>query len=262
MGETTGIAWTDSTWNPWYGCQKVTAGCDHCYMFREMERYGRDPETVQRSKTKFAEPLQWEKRLVAQAAGAQITPQRVFTCSWSDWFHPAADAWRDEAWAIIRRTPHLTYQILTKRPNRIARSLPADWGERGYPNVWLGVTVEANGTLWRTDFLRAVPAAIRFISYEPGIAPLVTGNGDALRLLTEVDWLIIGGESGGREARLFDLRWARDAIAAARSAGAAPFVKQLGSVWAREHKARDWHGGDWSEWPEPLRVREFPEATI
>lgn len=263
MGRETAIQWCDATHNFWSGCAKVTAGCDHCYAERLMQRFGRDFGTVTRAPAKrFGEPLAWEKRLVAQAAGMQIMPLKVFTCSMSDFFHPAADAWRDDAWAIIRQTPHLTYQILTKRPNRIARSLPADWGERGYPNVWLGVTVEANGTLWRTDFLRAVPAAVRFVSYEPGTAPLLTGNGDALRLLTGIDWLIVGGESGGHEARPFDLRWARDAVAAARTVGAAPFVKQLGSVWAREHKARDWHGGDWSEWPAPLRVREFPQAVL
>ena len=115
MAESTGIGWTDATWNPWYGCTKVSPGCAHCYMFREQIRYGRDPEVVTRSKTKFADPLKWTKG------------RMIFTCSWSDWFHPAADAWRPEAWEIIKRTPHHTYQILTKRPERIADNLPDDW---------------------------------------------------------------------------------------------------------------------------------------
>ncbi len=140
MGEITGIGWTDATWNPWYGCSKVSPGCAHCYMFRDMKRYGSDPEVVTRSKTKFDEPRKWK------------TPRRVFTCSWSDWFHEGADAWRAEAWAIVRDTPHLTYQILTKRPERIADHLPPDWGE-GYPNVWLGTSVENQRFAFRADIL-------------------------------------------------------------------------------------------------------------
>jgi protein gp37 len=260
MAEKTAIQWTDATWNPWRGCTKVTAGCDHCYMFRDQIRYGRDPEVVTRAApATFNAPLKWERDLVSQARGAAITPRKVFTCSWSDWFHPHADEWRPEAWNIIRQTPHLTYQILTKRPNRIKHTLPADWG-KGYPNVWLGATVESEGQDWRVQYLREVPAAVRFVSYEPGIDRLVTAYTQSARF-DGVDWLIIGGESGGREARPFRLDWARGAVRYCRDVGIAPFVKQLGTVWAREHKAKDWHGGDWSEWPEDLRVREFPTVT-
>src|SRR3990167_5422001 len=85
-------------------------------------------------------------------------------CSWSDWFHETADPWRDEAWDIIRRTPRLTYQILTKRPERIADHLPADWGPTGYPNVWMGVSVENYRFTWRLDILANTPARIRFLS--------------------------------------------------------------------------------------------------
>jgi protein gp37 len=96
----------------------------------------------------------------------------VFTCSWSDWFHEDADPWRDEAWEVIRAAPDLTFQILTKRPERIADHLPADWGD-GYPNVWLGVTIENRRFVDRADVLREVPAAVRFISAEPLLGPLV-----------------------------------------------------------------------------------------
>ena len=116
VSATTEIEWTEATWNPWMGCTKVSPGCAHCYMFREQRQYGRDPETVVRSKTKFREPMKWaEGRL-------------VFTCSWSDWFHEGADAWRPEAWEIVRATPQHTYQILTKRPERIVDHLPATRG--------------------------------------------------------------------------------------------------------------------------------------
>lgn len=138
MAERSIIEWTDATWNPWRGCDKVSPGCAHCYMFRDQERYGRDPSTVVRAADPtFYAPVRkpsWER----QRASAIVARGRhlVFTCSWSDWFHPDADEWRDEAWSIIRDTPASTYQILTKRPERMADHLPDDWGE-GYPNVWV-----------------------------------------------------------------------------------------------------------------------------
>lgn len=155
MSKTTGIQWTDATWNPWLGCKKVSAGCKNCYMFREQKQYGNDPTLIRRSKTKFNDPLKWQE------------PRLIFTCSWSDWFIEQADPWRAEAWEIIRQTPHHTYQILTKRPERIAECLPADWGP-GYRNVWLGVSVEDQKTAnVRIPILINVPAYIRFLSCEP-----------------------------------------------------------------------------------------------
>ena len=213
MGITTAIEWTDATHNFWSGCAKVTAGCDHCYAERLMQRFGRDFGTVTRAPDKrFSEPLKWERDLVARARGAAITPRRVFTSSMSDFFHPAADAWRDDSWAVIRQTPHLHYQILTKRPNRIARCLPADWGERGYPNVWLGVTVESAEYLWRLRYLYAVPATVRFVSCEPLLGPIDLSPhlfqnyaADDPRYYRPgergMDWVITGGESGGPAGR-------------------------------------------------------------
>jgi protein gp37 len=246
-------------------------------MFRDKARYGKPGDVVVRSRpATFTRPLTYR----AWKAG-----DRIFTCSWSDWFHPAADAWRDEAWAIVRQTPHLTYQILTKRPNRLAGHLPADWGERGYSNVWLGVSVEHQATAFRIGQLLAVPAAVRFVSYEPALGPLDlsgylddrnapaplpadqcvpsarSGGYRGAGLERGLHWVIVGGESGGREARPLDLGWARDVLAQCREAGVACFVKQLGSRWARAHRARDWHGGDWSTWPADLRVRGFPDGA-
>lgn len=115
MSVSTKIAWTDATWNPWQGCRKVSQGCKNCYMYAEKTRYGQDPATVVRSKdATFYAPFKWEKQAVK--AGEQ---RKVFTCSWSDFFIEEADTWRDEALAIIAMTPHLTYQILTKRPERM-----------------------------------------------------------------------------------------------------------------------------------------------
>jgi protein gp37 len=245
MARQTAIEWTDATWNPWMGCEKVSPGCAHCYMYREQRQYGHDPSVVRRSKTRFAEPLRWDQ------------PRMVFTCSWSDWFHPGADDWRDEAWDIIRATPHLTYQILTKRPELIAERLPADWGN-GYPNVWLGVSIENSRFTWRAGELRAVPAAVRFISAEPLIGSLFETRGNRRPLeLDSIDWLIVGGESGPRSRRL-DIAWVDEVAAACDQAGVAFFMKQLGTPLARELGARDRKGGDLKSFPRRLRRREMP----
>lgn len=220
MGERSVIEWTDSTWNPWRGCDKVSEGCDECYMFRDQRRYGKDPEVVTRcGDGTFLAPVKSKKWAAERdRCIAERGRHLVFTCSWSDWFHPKADAWRDEAWQIIRETPESTYQILTKRPRLVPTRLPADWGE-GYPNVWLGVSVETRKWAYRADLLRAVPAAVRFISAEPLLGPLVLdhwntdgGPGFSYRCwsdsydgpeldLTSIDWVIAGGESGGPEER-------------------------------------------------------------
>lgn len=193
MAERTGISWTDATWNPWRGCTKVSPGCAHCYMFREQARYGRDPEQVVRAApATFMAPLKWAGSRTP-GAGRGL----VFTCSWSDWFHEAADAWRAEAWAIIRATPHLTYQILTKRPERIAAHLPFDWGSSGYPNVWLGVSVETTRQVDRFAQLVATPARVRFLSCEPLLGAIALPEACADRL----HWIIAGGESGPTDAR-------------------------------------------------------------
>src|SRR5690348_14828200 len=189
MADETGISWTEATWNPWMGCTKVSEGCDNCYMFREQRQYGNDPELVRRSKTKFDAPLKWTK------------PKLVFTCSWADWFHVAADPWRDEAWEIVRRSPHHTFQILTKRPGRITRCLPADWGD-GYANVWLGTSVETDEYLSRARVLRDVPAALRFLSLEPLLGPLPSLD------LGGYGWVITGGESGPGH-RPIEAEWVR-----------------------------------------------------
>src|SRR5512144_1959834 len=124
MGAWSAIEWTDATYNPWRGCEKVSAGCAHCYMFRDQRRYGRDPGVVVRcADATFYAPLRARSWLELRRGA------RVFACSWSDWFHEAADAWRDEAWDVLRRREDLTWQILTKRPERIAAQLPGDWGD-------------------------------------------------------------------------------------------------------------------------------------
>lgn len=248
MASASAIEWTDATWNPWMGCEKVSPGCAHCYMYREQRQYGHDPDALRRSKTKFQEPLRWSD------------PRLVFTCSWSDWFHPGADQWRGEAWEVVRTTPHLTYQILTKRPELIADRLPRDWGD-GYENVWIGVSIENSRFTWRAQVLRELPAAVRFISAEPLLGSLFSDSGRRRPLdLNGIDWLIVGGESGPG-ARPMDLAWARELAAACSASNTAFFMKQLGTVAARQFGARDRKGGDFSAFPRELRRREMPAAT-
>jgi protein gp37 len=246
MAQKTSIEWTDATWNPWMGCQKVSPGCAHCYMYREQRQYGHEPSALRRSKTKFYDPLCWSKS------------RFVFTCSWSDWFHPAADRWRAEAWDIVRATPHLTYQILTKRPELAAERLPADWQD-GYPNVWLGVSVENSRFTWRAEALSQIPAAVRFVSAEPLLDSLFVSSGRRQPLqLDGIDWLIVGGESGPG-ARRMKISWARELAAACDESDTALFMKQLGSVVAKEQGSLDRKGGDMSVFPPDLRRRELPE---
>lgn len=198
MGDRTGISWTDRTFNPWRGCEKVSAGCANCYMFTEQRRYGLDPTVVTKTGSDiWNKPKKWQKE--AEAEGRK---ELVFTCSWSDWFIEHADAWRDDAWKIIKECPNLIFQILTKRPENICNRLPKDWGE-GYENVALGVSVENNQFYGRVQELIKHPANIRFISAEPLLGSIADIP------LEGIDWIITGGESGAN-FREMNLDWARE----------------------------------------------------
>jgi protein gp37 len=253
MGENSKIEWTDATWNPWQGCTKVSPACDHCYMFRDLGRYGKDPTVVFRSK-----PLTFDLPIRKRRGGEWVIEpgKKVFTCSWSDWFHKDADAWRPEAWEIIRRRPDLTFQIVTKRVERIAEHLPADWG-KGWPNVWLIVTVENQEFAeTRIPKLIEIPAAVRGLSIEPMLGPIsfrwakwqpfsqvpggATNELDGLRKL---DWVICGGESG-LGARPMNPDWARSLRDQCVAAGVPFHFKQWGE-WAPREIALEYYGADY-----------------
>ena len=226
MARVSAIEWTEATWNPWHGCRRVSPGCAHCYMYREKRQYGQDPTHVLRSKTTFDSPLKWRE------------PRMVFTCSWSDFFIEDADEWREEAWKVIKETPHHTYQILTKRPERIAATLPAGWP---WPNVWLGVSVENPRFYWRIATLEQTAAAVRFLSLEPLLAPM------ADLPLRGITWVIVGGESGPgcRPIRPEWVRQIRDQCTRTR----VPFFfKQWGGV-RKERNGRILEGKVWNEMP-------------
>jgi protein gp37 len=277
MGINSDIEWCHATLNFWYGCHKVSDGCTYCYMFRDAPRYGRDANVVTRSGT-FYDSLKWAK------SGKLKPGSRIFVCSWSDFFIEEADDWRGEAWDIIKQTPQFTYLILTKRVDNILDRLPPDWGN-GYPNVWLGPTVESDKYLWRIDKILQIPAAKRFVSIEPMLGDidlrkvipcpdcegdgywhgdekkvaceLCGGHEDAAGhgMSPDIDWVIVGAESGAgrRECKI---EWVRDIVGQCEAAEVPVFVKQL-------HKF-DFKGKvskDMNEWPEDLRVREYPDAT-
>jgi protein gp37 len=177
-------------------------------MYRDKKRYGQDPRRIARSKTTFYDPLGWKE------------PRLVFTCSWSDWFIEDADPWRAEAWEVIRASPQHSFQILTKRPERISLNLPATWGD-GWANVWLGVSVERQDYLHRVTELIGVPARTRFISAEPLLGPLRLGD------MAGIHWVITGGESGPG-ARPMDVEWVKAIRDQCDVAGVAFFHKQNG----------------------------------
>jgi len=229
MSKNSHIEWTDHTWNPWYGCKKVSTGCSNCYMFRDQRRYGRDPNVVTKSKTRFNAPLKWKD------------PAKVFTCSWSDWFIEEADEWREEAWGIILATPHLTYQILTKRPERIPNvPLPS--------NVWLGVSVENQEQAdKRLPELLKASASTKFLSVEP----LIEKVSFEYKELNLIDWVIVGGESGPGARRMNPV-WAKNIRDMCHTVETAFFMKQMGGVMDKKGKLADL--------PPDLRIREFPEG--
>lgn len=290
MGISTGISWTDASWNPWRGCHKVSEGCRNCYAIREINRYGGNGESVIKSKT-FNDPLKWKRN------GKLAPGSKIFTCSWSDFFIEEADEWRNDAWKIIKDTPEYIYLVLTKRVYSIPGRLPSDWGD-GYPNVWLGITVESNKEFYkRMPMFSQIPAAKKFLSIEPMLSdvelhwalfkcpqcgerpPMIFSqprvdwrwNGSryehyhkypAGHIETEpdplIDWVITGGESG-TESRYMSSVWPMQVAATCKDAGVAFFHKQMGTQWAKAAHLKSPHGSDISEFPSELQIQEFPK---
>lgn len=234
MGTETKIEWTDATWNPWIGCRKVSPACAHCYMFREQRAYGRNPDIVHRTADPtFYAPLKWKE------------PRRIFTCSWSDFFIEEADNWRYDAWMeVISRTPQHTYQILTKRPERISFHGECREVAQNYfffPYVQLGVSVENRHFYRRIEKLQAIRAAVRFLSIEPLLGPMPDLPLDG------IGWVIVGGESGPN-FRPLNLDWVREIRDQCVSAGVPFFFKQH-SGFQPKKLGRLLDGREWNEYP-------------
>ena len=210
MADQSAIEWTESTWNPVTGCTKVSPGCDRCYAERIALRF---PKTFTHG---FNLTI---KREVLDLPKRWRRPRVVFVNSMSDLFHvDVPEDYIREVFDVMRECPQHTFQILTKRAERLARLAPRlEWS----PNKWIGVSVESSAYFWRIDFLRKVPAAVRFISAEPLLGSLKDID------LSEIDWLIAGGESqpGARPALI---KWFRELRAACRRQRTKFFLKQLG----------------------------------
>jgi protein gp37 len=234
MGDNSAIEWTTHTFNPWIGCTEVSPGCDHCYARELARRYGwsswgKGAERHRTSAAVWRQPILWNRK-----AATSGDPVFVFCASLADFFDPEVpDDWRRDAWDVIRRTPHLTWQILTKRPNLIPRFLPPDWGD-GWPHVWLGTSTEDQRNTWRARKLHEVPAAVHFWSVEPMLGAIDTTG------LPLPEWVICGGESGPH-ARPMHPDWARSLRDQCAAAGVPFLFKQWGHYrpgLAGEHGAR------------------------
>jgi protein gp37 len=240
MADITHIQWAHATWNPWMGCHKRSIGCLQCYMHREMKFYGKNPATVVRtSPNTFHNPLRWAKNGKVQPGS------RIFVCSWSDFFIEEADAWRNEAWEIVKMTSQFIYIIPTKRPERIQRCLPPDWGQ-GYPNVWLLVSTE-NQEMFERRFpvLEHVPAKVKGISAEPLLGHIDIGR-------HKIDWLITGGESDKRAPRPCNIEWVRSLRDQCMRRGIPYFHKQHGGIKKIDgaYGGRALDGHMWEQFPQ------------
>lgn len=285
MGADTKIEWCDHTFNPWTGCTKVSPGCANCYAEAWSKRSGVvewGPEGTRRrtSDANWRQPHKWN-----QAAQRDGVRRKVFCASLADVFEDREELklWRLELLGLIVETPQLDWLLLTKRPENAAPFFTAFYGSgRPWPNIWLGTSVENQAAAdERIPQLLQAPAVVHFLSCEPLLGPLDltkwTMDGDC-----QLDWIIVGGESG-QGARPCELQWIRE-IKLQCDERHALFVKQLGAVpvveridgvpgpWRRRRGSmvrtaggtikalglKDKKGGDWEEWPEDLRVREFP----
>jgi protein gp37 len=248
------IQWCDYTQNFWWGCIKLGTECAMCYMYRWLHERGKSGRNIFRlSDSKFFEPLYWKEK------------GRVFTCSFSDFFLEEADCWREDAWDVIRRTPHLTWLILTKRPERIQQCLPKDWGI-GWDNVWLGVSVGVQASFEKAKILSTIPTKVRFISAEPLLEELdFLIEHEGKPLMSHFQWVILGGESGNEYGpyryRPSKIEWYERAIKdLKKNFEMAIYVKQLGNYLKKEMNLKHYHGGEPSEWPEHLQILEHPDT--
>ncbi|KQT03233.1 MULTISPECIES: DUF5131 family protein [unclassified Rhizobium] len=242
----TSIEWTDATWNPVAGCSVVSPGCTNCYAMRmaaRLEAMGVDKYKGLTRKSggraKWTGDLYLDEKALS-VPEAWSKPRNVFVNSMSDLFHPDVPAeFIGKVWRAMARTPHHTYQILTKRPDRMAEVLSD--GFDILSNVWLGTSVEDGRVLHRLDHLRQVPATVRFVSFEPLIGSVSGGKLDGIQ------WAIVGGESGPG-ARYLDPVWIDEIFDMCTDANAAFFFKQWGGK-NKKAAGRSYRGRVWDEMP-------------
>jgi len=243
VATTSAIEWTEVTWNPVTGCDRVAAGCDNCYALALSKRLKAmgvakyqndgDPRTsgpgfgVTVHPAALAQPYKWR------------SPKVVFVNSMSDLFHARVPVgFIRDVFDVIRETPHHTYQALTKRAHRMARVADRlDWPD----NLWMGVSIESFDAVDRIDHLRATPAAVRFLSCEPLLSALPDLQ------LAAIDWVIVGGESGPG-ARAIDPDWVLEVRDQCLAADVAFFFKQWGGRTPKAN-GRELDGRTWDAMP-------------
>ena len=251
MAETS-IEWTDATWNPVAGCTAITAGCTNCYAMKMAARLEAMGVEKYRGLTrKSGNRHVWSGNLRLDEAALEIPARwrkakKVFVNSMSDLFHENVPTeFIARVWRAMAATPQHTFQILTKRPERMADVLRQNARFGTLANVWLGTSVEDSRTLGRLDDLRRTRSAVRFVSFEPLIGSAASAD------LSGIDWAIVGGESG-THARPMKVEWLTEIHAMCEQAGTAFFFKQWGG---RNKKAtgRSYRGRTWDDLPE-LRI--------
>lgn len=245
MATATTIEWTETTWNPIRGCSRISPGCMNCYAERMAHRFsapGMPWEGLTRPTTSGP---RWTGKvvLVPQALGEPLRwrePRIVFVNSMSDLFHEDVPlTFIQSVFATMRQTPRHTFQVLTKRADRLAElSEQLDWA----PNVWMGVSVESSAHVDRIDRLRQTGAAVKFLSLEPLLTALPDLN------LRGIDWAIVGGESGPG-ARPMNPEWVRDLRAQCQTQRVRFFFKQWGGV-QKKRAGRLLDGREYNEMPE------------
>ncbi len=234
MSDRTAIEWTEATWNPVTGCDQVSPGCAHCYAKTFAERWrgiaGHPYEQgfdLRLWPQRLEQPLRWRR------------PRTIFVNSMSDLFHERIpEDFVRQVFDVMERADWHTFQILTKRHERLAELAPT---LRWPSNVWMGVSIENRRFVHRADYLREVPAAVRFVSAEPLLGPLEGLD------LTGIDWLIAGGESGPRH-RPVRPEWVRELRDRSVAAGVAFFFKQWGGIRSKTG-GRVLDGRTWDETP-------------
>lgn len=282
MAANTGILWTDHTFNGWWGCTKVGPGCDHCYALDLDKRSGGDhwgvgAERRLTSDRNWNEPIRWNR--IAEERGV---PFKVFASSMCDVFdNEVPQFWRERLWELIEKTPHLRWQILTKRIGNARDMLPERWWRRNMPrHVGIMATV-----VNQREVERDVPKLILLkadwdfrwvgLSIEPMLGPInltnIRGHAagmppdhdhfSALHLPCGIDWVIWGGESGP-QSRPCDLAWGLSLAEQCERAGVAFFAKQAGdhAILDGVRTSFGKKGHDMDLWPEALRIRQFPEG--
>lgn len=254
MSENSKIEWTDHTFNPWWGCMKVSEGCKNCYaeaLDRRLNGGHWGPGSSRRlmSEKYWDQPLKWNE--AANKAGENA---KVFCASMADVFegHPETLPHLARLFDLIIATPYLTWQLLTKRPENIMQLIPEGWREQLPENVWVGTSVESGEVYDRIEHLVLVPAVVRFLSCEPLLGPITLpidwADGSAM-----VEWVIAGGESGPG-ARPCHPDWIRGLRDQCEATGTPFFFKQWGELLPR---CQEWGFDPDADWPKSSR-REFP----